>query len=959
MPHSTPEQQARETIDQLLIAAGWAVQDARAANPNAARGVAVREFAVGAGLSRPVGAGSSRSSYADYLLFVDKRPIGVIEAKPAGTTLSGAEPQAALYAAGLPAAFRAKAWRDPLPFLYQSTGVETFFTDLRDPAPRSRRVFAFHKPETLAEWMLGRGIPSSAGNDKMPGNAPSPAQSGAAGECLAATLRARLRTLPPLITTGLWAAQVEAITNLEQSLAADRPRALIQMATGSGKTYTAVSFIYRLIKHAGARRVLFMVDRKNLGQQALKEFQQYVTPDDGRKFTELYNVQLMTSNTLDTVSKVCLTTVQRLYAMLRGDADFDPAVEETSLGDLAALFGNRPVEVAYNPYLPIETFDFIVIDECHRSIYNLWRQVVEYFDAYLIGLTATPAKQTFGFFHQNLVMEYPRERAIADGINVDGWVYRIRTQITEQGSQVEAGEYIAKRDKLTRAQRWEQLDDDLEYSAAQLDRAVVAPDQIRLVIRTFRDRLFTEIFPGRTTVPKTLIFAKDDAHAEEIVRIVREEFAQGNDFCQKITYKVTGKKPEELIAEFRNSFYPRIAVTVDMIATGTDVRPLEILLFMRQVQSANFFEQMRGRGTRVVSETELQAVTPDAARKTCFVLVDAVGVVEQPKLDAGTLDRKRSLSLEKLLEAAAWNVADDDQLASLATRLARLEPQLTDAERDAIRTASGGQTPRTLAHALLDALDPDQALAAATTPTPDAIAAARAALLEQATAPFSNPDLRRQLTQIQARTEIVVDTVSRDRLIGAGYSVEDTQRAREMVASFRAYLEAHRDEITALQVLLSQPYHRRALTLLEIKALAEQFQQPPLVWTTEALWRAYAQLERDRVRGVGAQRVLTDLVALIRHAVQLDDELIPYPEQVQRRFADWLAAQATAGRGFTAEQRWWLEQIAAAIGLNLSVTAEDFGYGELFKRGGWPAAKRVLGPELPALIAELNAALAV
>jgi type I restriction enzyme R subunit len=917
-----PEEKARQQIDDQLQAAGWTVQSRDAANLGAARGVAVGEFPLTTG-------------FADYMLFVDKRPIGVIEAKAVGKTLSGVEAQTVRYSDGLPPLLKANAWHTPLPFLYQSTGVETFFTDVRDPEPRSRRVFTFHRPETLAEWAEQ-----------------------------SQTLRARLRELPPLITTGLWPPQIEAVRNLERSFAADRPRALIQMATGSGKTYTTVTFAYRLIKHAQARRVLFMVDRTNLGLQALREFQQYVTPDDGRKFGELYNVQLMTSNVLDPVSKVCITTVQRLYSMLRGEEAFDESLEAQPLARLAAVFGDQPREVAYNAYLPIEYFDFIAIDECHRSIYNVWRQVLEYFDAYLTGLTATPSKQTFGFFNGNLVMEYPRERAVADGVNVDGWVYRIRTEVTERGSQVEAGEWVDKRDRQTRDVRWEQLEEDLVYDARQLDRDVVTPDQIRTVIRTFRDQLFTEIFPGRREVPKTLIFAKDDSHAEDIVRIVREEFGKGNEFCQKVTYKAVGK-PEDIIAAFRNSYNPRIAVTVDMIATGTDVKPIEILLFMRQVQSANYFEQMIGRGTRVISQTDLQAATPDAERKTHFVIVDAVGVVEHPKVDVGTLDRKRSLPLDKLLEAVAFRMVDEEMLSSLAVRLARLAGQLTDDERDTVAEAGGGRSLRALSHGLLDALDPDQAhdrareQADGVEPTPEQVEAARAELLEAAIAPFDNPDLRELLTSIQARTEQVIDRVTRDRLIGAGYSVEDTERARQMVASFYAFLQENRDEIAALQIIFSQPYGQQRLTYKQVKELAARIKMPPHLWTTEALWRAYAQLERDQVRGVGAKRVLTDLVSLVRHAVQMEDELIPYPDLVRRRYRDWLEMQETGGRTFTEKQRWWLDRIAETIGVNLSVTSDDFQVGELFSRGGWIAARRLFGAELPMLLEELNEALVV
>ncbi|MBX3001256.1 MAG: DEAD/DEAH box helicase family protein [Caldilineaceae bacterium] len=927
MSASSPEARARSTIDSQLQQAGWLVQDRAGFNPAAGMGIAVREFPL-------------RTGFADYLLLVDRKAIGAVEAKKVGTPLSGVEAQSARYSEGLPEI--PPAWRKPLPFLYETTGVETFFTNGLDPDPRSRRVFNFHRPETLRRWV-------------------------SAGE----SLRTRLLYLPPLIPTGLWPAQIEAIQNLEASLAANRPRALIQMATGSGKTFTAVNFVYRLIAHANARRVLFLVDRGNLGRQAHREFQQFVTPDDGRKFTELYNVQHLQSNALDRVSRVCITTIQRLYSMLSGEADYDAANEEGSLfetGDL--LTAQPPKQVIYNPALPPETFDVVVIDECHRSIYNLWRQVVEYFDAYLIGLTATPALHTFGFFHKNLVMEYSRKRAVADGVNVDGDVYRIRTRISEEGSQIDAGFAVEKRDTLTRARRWEQLDEDLAYGAGDLDRSVVAEDQIRTVIRLFRDRLFTEIFPGRREVPKTLIFAKDDSHAEDIVRIVREEFGKGNDFCKKITYRVSGVKPEDLIQDFRNSYHPRIAVTVDMIATGTDVKPLEIVFFMRSVKSRVLFEQMLGRGTRVIDPTDLQQATPDAERKDHFVIVDAVGVVDRPKFDAQSLERKRSVSFDRLLESVAWGAHDEDTLSSLAGRLARLDRHLDEGERAQIREASGGASLKSLVNRLLDAIDPDRVWqeASARHPGLDETDAGAAAQLAEAGATLRqgamealvvNPELRNLLVDLQQRNEQVIDSVSLDQVVEAGFSAQATRSAQEMVASFRQFIDDHLDEITALQVIYSQPYSQRRVTDEQIQDLAEQLRQPPHGWTTESLWRAYAQLEKDRVRDASGRRVLSDLVSLVRHALQLDDELVPYPQLVQQRYALWLAAQERSGKRFSAEQRWWLDKIAEHVGVNLDIRPDDLSGGEFYRRGGYVAARHLFGGEVNSILAELNSALAV
>lgn len=495
-----PEQQAREQIDAALEAAGWVVQHAEEMNISAGRGIAVREF--------PLAPGHGR---ADYILYVDEQVVGAIEAKKEGISPASFEAQAEKYAAGVPKDLPAPI--RPLPFLYQSTGVETHFTNNLDPVARRRQVFSFHRPETLAEWLEAEPLFLPLRDGKVDPRAEVPA-----------TLRARLQAFPDVPGEGLRRAQVQAVRNLEHSLREGRPRALVQMATGSGKTFMAVTAIYRLIKFGGARRVVFLIDRSNLGKQALKEFQQYTTPDDGRKFTELYNVQLLRSNKLDPVARVVITTIQRLYSMLKGEEDIDPELEELSGYETLNSLVKEPVPVAYNPALPIETFDFVFVDECHRSIYSLWRQVLEYFDSFLVGLTATPSKQTFGFFNQNLVMEYDHAAAVADAVNVDYDLYTIRTRITDRGSKVEAGPFqvIGRRDRLSRRVRWQELEDDLQYDPNQLDRTVVAKDQIRTIIRTFRERLFTEIFPGRREVPKTLIFAKDDSHADDIVDVVRE-----------------------------------------------------------------------------------------------------------------------------------------------------------------------------------------------------------------------------------------------------------------------------------------------------------------------------------------------------------------------------------------------------------------------------------------------------
>ena len=936
-----PESRAREQIDRQLTDAGWIVQDRAAANLSAGPGVAVREFPLKGG---PV----------DYLLYLDGAAAGAVEAKKEGWTLSGVEAQSKRYSEGLPDAL--PAYRRPLPFLYESTGKETYFTNLLDPEPRSREVFTFHRPETHREWLQQAGYEHS--RRALPGVA-EPRAPYTEGD----TLRARLKILPPLDQGDLWKAQITAIENLEESLAANKPRALIQMATGSGKTFTAANFTYRLAKFAKAKRILFLVDRGNLGRQAKKEFEQFVTPDDGRKFSELYVVQHLSSNVLDPTAKVVIGTIQRLYSMLQGQEELPEEADEVSSFEAAPPLAKAPLPVSYNPRIPIETFDVIITDEAHRSIYNLWRQVLEYFDAFVIGLTATPSKQTLGFFKQNLVMEYDHERAVADGVNVDFDVFEIRTEITQAGSKVDAGLFVDKRDRETRERRWQQLDEDLSYEAGQLDRAVVAEDQLRTVIRTFRDKLFTEIFPGRTEVPKTLIFAKDDSHAEDIVRVVREEFGKGNDFCAKITYKTTGAKPEDLLASFRNSYNPRIAVTVDMIATGTDVKPIEIVFFMRSVRSRTFFEQMKGRGVRVINPTDLRAVTPDARAKDRFVIVDAVGISHEDLTDTVSLEKKPSVSFEKLLEQVAFGNRDTDLLSSLASRLARLDRQLSSADRQLLTDAADGRSIRELAARLVDALDPDVQIEAArvatgeTDPPASAVEEAAARLLGEAAQPLAaNPELRAKLVELKHSYEQTIDTTSVDTVLKAGYSEEATEAARGIVHDFEAFIAEHRDELDALQILFSQPYRRR-LTFEQVRELADAIKRPPRQWTPEVLWQAYERLDRSKVHGSG-DRTLADLVSLVRFAVHDQEELVPYAEQVRERFDNWLAQQESAGRAFTPEQMRWLGMIRDQIAASLGVELGDFDYVPFNQEGGAARADHLFGNELPRLLAELNEALA-
>ncbi|MGW1397256.1 type I restriction endonuclease subunit R [Streptomyces sp. NPDC002405] len=937
-PAPLNEVQARKKIDAMLGKAGWLLQDKADANPLAGEGVAIREFTLATGR-------------ADYVLYVDGKIVGVIEAKREGTPLAGALAQNERYAAGVLREHAMAVWRrdEPFAFRYATTGTETYFLNRVDPDARSREVFAFHRPETLAAWMRYA--------DEHP-DAPS--------------FRAALRTAMPLLEThGLRMAQVEAITGLEGSLAADRPRALIQMATGAGKTFTAVTETYRLLRHAGARRILFLVDRNNLGRQARAEFDKYRTPDENRKLTDLYNVDMLGRAGLQETSSVVISTIQRMYALLRGEP-LDDGAETADREDKAAsplnesYVADEPITVEYNPDVPVESFDVIVVDECHRSIYGLWRGVLEYFDAHLVGLTATPTRQTKGFFDNNEVSRYTYEQAVADGVNVDFDIARIVTDLRDEGvvAKIEAGTTVRIRDRQTRAQRYEELEEDFTYTAPQIGRTVITEDEIRAVLTTYRNN-WQRWFPGRADLPKTLVFAAGDDHAEEVLKQVKQVFGRGDEFAKKITYRsrANGDDPDSLINDLRNSPRLRVAVTVDMIATGTDVRPLECVIFLRSVKSPVLFEQMKGRGARSVDADELKAVTPEAApdlRKDRFVLIDAVGVTDSPLVDARPLipaGEKKGVPLAKLLDKAGTRSLTADEAETLARRLARIDRQLGEEEKRLLVETAGGVSLADLARRITDAVDVDAQDRARHEGGPEL---ARK-LVQDAVAPLtSRPELRKLILEIRHQQDLTYDETTEVRVTELR-EIPREERAEKELAEWNALLEKEqRDENAAIRVALGSgarvsPSEARAA----LRELAGKIRATNRTWTTEALWDLYEQLGRAAA-GPGKNDGLGDLTRLIRYELGADEELRPYRTVVQGRFEGWLLRQRQAGVEFSEDQLWWLERIKNAIAADVGMEAGDFAVAPFSERGGGRGFMRAFGDKDRALelLDELNQELA-
>ena len=940
MTNQNPEQTARDNIDRQLNACGWVVQSKSKINFSVGIGVAVREYQTDVGP-------------ADYVLFIDRKPVGIIEAKreEEGHKLTVHEGQAEDYAAAKLKYLN----NEKLPFVYVSTGEVTLFTDFRDPKPRARNVFTFHRPETLRNWLKKTK-----------------------------SLRTALQDLNNLPTRGLRDCQINAITNLEKSFRQNKPRALIQMATGSGKTFTAITSVYRLLKlkddnnNNVVRRILFLVDTKNLGEQAEQEFMSYLPNDDNRKFTELYSVHRLKSGYIPDDNHVYISTIQRLYAVLKGQ-DLDEIAEEDNPHEKWQPKEVPPVE--YNEKLPVEFFDFIFIDECHRSIYNLWMQVLDYFDAFQIGLTATPDARTYAYFQQNIVSEYSHEMAVADGVNVGYDVYLIETKISKQGATLWKGQYIETREKLTRKKRYELQDEDESYSAQQLDKDIVNPNQIRMVIRTFKEHL-PQMFPdrydndGNFEVPKTLIFAKTDSHADDIIQIVREEFNEENRFCKKVTYRAE-EDPKSVLAQFRNDYYPRIAVTVDMIATGTDVKPLECLLFMRDVKSRNYFEQMKGRGTRVINFDDLKKVSPCAKMaKDHFVIVDAIGVTKSLKTDSRPLEKKPGVPLKDLLGAVAVGARDEDLFTSLANRLTRLDKQITEKEKKQFEEKSGGKSLTQVVKDLLNAYNPDTVEAIEQKvreekpgEAPALIEAEINQRLEQLrheAAKVFTGELNEFIENVRKAHEQKIDLLNPDELINAGWDKDNISASSALVDDFKAWVESHKDEMVALQIFYSQPYRRRELTFAMIKDLSDKIKMEKPTLAPLSVWRAYEQLDASTLRQaqssapIGSPKnELVALVSLIRRVMGIDNVLTPYDKTVDKNFADWVwKKQQGAGIKFTKEQMEWLYMLKEQIATSVHVDMDDLDYTPFDAKGGRGKMWQLFGDEMETIINELNEALA-
>ena len=861
----TPEEKARQKIDLWFAEAGWKVINREDYEPTCTA-VAIREGLLKGNLE------------ADYFLFINGKAIGVLEAKreeidPFSNNVCE---QAVLYAKSVPHIYQ--AYQKPLPFIFTSNGKELFFCDFREQKQSFKQIMAIPTPYELVKQL---GI-----SDYFAG-------------------------LPSLQKKGLRDCQYEAVTELEKSFRSGQNRALMVLATGAGKTYTACLAAYRLLSYTPMRRVLFLVDRNNLGKQAEGEFGTFRLTENGDAFNTIFTVNRLRSSSIPSDSNVVISTIQRLFSFLRGDT-----IEDNDNDD-----DNEPTEEVVlppNPNLPHDYFDLIIIDECHRSIYGNWRKVLEYFDtARLVGLTATPIPETMAFFNNNRIVNYTLEKSIVDGVNVDCRVYRIKTQVTENGGAILEGEKIKEETRYTGDVKTISNKETKTYTNKELNRSVINPAQIKLILSTYRDVVYTELFndPQREAnfdyLPKTLIFALNETHASNIVQIAKEVFGHTDDrFVQKITYSAGDSN--ELIRQFRNDKDFRIAVTCTLVATGTDVKPLEVLIFMRDVESLPLYIQMKGRGVRTIGDEQLRNVTPNAFSKDCFYLIDAVGVTEHEKTIPTITDEPTTkiITLKELLEQITHGYLPDEYLKRLAATLSRIYNKADNSQRtEFVRLANDDM--KELASRIYEAFENNILPPFISTKEPNN---ERKGLV----APLANhADARRYLLILAAG---FVNTLmpGEDTLISKGFSIEEAKSTTE---AFEDFCKEHCDEIEALRIIYNN--EGEPITYSMLKDLENKLKMANNHFTSKQLWNSYAILNPNSVRRSSTKEesdALTNIIQLVRFALHQIERLDSVVSTSKQYFNLWLGQNQ---REITDKQREVISRIVDYIASNGACTIKE------------------------------------
>lgn len=895
MPNPTESewQTRKQRIDPFLADAGWQIVGHDPMQPTATlTNHAVREF--------PTDNGPT-----DYMLFVDGRPLGVVEAKKLTVGPQGVLPQAERYSSGASnSGFNFRGFR--VPFLYSTNGEVIWFHDVRHPLTTSRKIAAFHTPGSLRE-LLDRNFEQ-------------------AHESLANTANdhTRLRDY-----------QRAANAATEKAIADQKRQMLIAMATGTGKTFTLVNQSYRLLKSQVARRILFLVDRRSLAAQAVRAFSVF-EPEPNQKFDKLYEVYsnrfqkedfgeedafdpkvMPRDYLLDPQPKhvfVYVCTIQRMAINLLGrQAVFS---EE----------GDDIDEDAEKLKLPIHAFDVIIADECHRGYstaeLSVWRTVLDHFDAIKIGLTATPAAHTKAYFH-DVVFRYTYEQAVREGHLVDWDLVKIKSDVRINGVFLKEGETVQAVDPISGAEHLDALEDERSFETTELERKVTSPDsnrKILLELKKYADE--HEQRYGR--FPKTLIFAANDlphtSHADELCKLAVDIFGRGDSFVRKITGRVD--RPLQAIREFRNRPNPGIAITVDLLTTGVDIPDLEFIVFLRPVKSRILFEQMLGRGTRKGDKF------PDKSHFTVFDCFDGTLVAFFKNSTTMTAEppEKPTRTTAEVIEDIWANRDRDYNIRCLTKRLQRIDKEMAAEARDlfaahGIPDGDIGKFATQLAGKLRQDFTGTMGLL-------------RNAKFQECLQDYP----RRPKTFLRAIEN--EDTVSSEYLIRDGRGQE--HKPEDYLELFARFLRENATQIEAVQILLERPADWSTAALSELK---QKLITAPERFTVDVLQKAH-QLRYHKS--------LVDIISMVKHAAENESPLLTAQER-----ADHAIALVSASRTFTTDQQQWLDRIRESLAENLSIDRDDFGLmPSLEGAGGWKAADQAFFGQLGELLRAVNAMIA-
>lgn len=842
-----PEELARIKIDKQLNEAGWDIVNRIDYVPNNAQ--AVKEALM---------YGNTES---DYLLFIDNKAIAVVEAKAEDNKLGDVVAEQAENYSVNPRSWYGLWYNDMIPLVYLANGKKIYFKNMLDPNSEYIEIDKMHSPKKMLK-LIGKTSEYGA--------------------------------LPRIERQELRDCQYDAEINFENSLRNKKNKSLAVLATGSGKTYLACLASYRLLNYTPVDRVLFLVDRNNLAKQAESEFSIFDRTENGLTLASLYNIKRL-KNVEDIKSDVVISTIQKLYSVLTGNNIIDDDDEkedynnQMSISDDLYQETESEIELGDDLKLPPDYFKFIVIDECHRSIYGKWRSVLNYFNnAIVLGLTATPTEEAYAFFNKNIIQKYTYEDSVLDGVNVPFRVYDIDTKRSHGGELIE-GETLIEVTRKNKDKNEIMLSQNVIYDKSSLDKTVIDLNQIKTVLSTFRDSIYTDLYPDREEkweyIPKTLIFAKSDKHADDIVETIKEVFKEKfnnnevpESFVQKITYSAGDSNT--LIKNFRVDKNFRVAVTVTLVATGTDVRPLEIVMFMADVKSDILYTQMKGRGCRTISDDKLKEVTPNSNGKDCFYVVDAVGVTNGEKHIPRGKPGKKKLSLEELLERLSHGEVSDENLVLLRDYCSRISnyyknhPLFRHHLDEFINSFM--YSPLLIADNIQKALS-SNALPIYISPSDDN--SERIQLIYNL---ISNNKAKQKLLELK-KGYYVFAPDKPDTLIKKGFSIET---AKTFIENFEKCLNEHKDEIEALSIIYNS--HKKVITHSMLEELQNMLLAQDRTYIPYIIWNNYKRLdsegkvsELDQKRNVNA---LTNLIQIVRYAFNKDNKLTSLYGLFSQRF---------------------------------------------------------------------------